>query len=312
MNSDSILVRKEETKAFWEGKMQPLEPEEEQPQVYANNKNQWNGKVERALSPPPGFIDSTDGAEHHEEEPSLSADDYAPVGSITFKGNDVPISDPDRKQQYIFGQQEEVEEEYEEPVVIQTERSVPPPSRPAPRGEYFEPASASSINPTETLIEREIRLQKEREEAVLRERQMALEALEAARKQQQKPSAPVKNKEAPMCSKPAQPPVSSLEPVVTASKPVKKLSVPSSASESVISPAEIRISEEIRELKRREEELRRLRESNARNEDGTMPSFATSGVTDDEGLFSDADRDVTSSSSGGSEAASRYETFTKT
>ena len=57
-------------------------------------------------------------------------------------------------------------------------------------------------------------------------------------------------------------------------------------------------------MKQREEELRQLRESNVRstqNGSEDPSSFTTSGVTDDEGLYSDAERDVSSS-----EANSRF------
>lgn len=346
MNSDSILDQKEETKAFWESKMQPLESE---PAVYNNqsasnnnntNRSQRKSKDEQqmaaavtapaALSPPPGFVDSDsapaegdDGSrlDQQEPEPYLSAEDYAPVGSITFKAevdDDVDLTDRTaNRQQYIFGeqqQQDQVDDVDDGPTVREEPRTV---TRPA-RDSYFEPA-ATSTNPTETLIEREIRLQKEREEAVLRERQLALELLEASRNKQHPspPSAATQmnnnnNKssavvrEAPMCFKPAQPPtapaVVAIDPVVPVV--VNKTAKGKSGSETVpaMSAAEIRISEEIRELKEREEELRRLRESNARNgivgEETTMPSFAT---TDDEGLFSDVERD----GSNGSETTSR-------
>ena len=122
-------------------------------------------------------------------------------------------------------------------------------------------------NPTESLIEREIRLQKEREEALANERRQAL--LLANQNKLPVSSGSVRKPEATPLAPPA-PPAPSAE----------------------VSSAELRISEEIRELKRREEELRRMREASASRTDPEgmdsdhMPSMSTSG---DEGLYSDAD-----------------------
>ena len=160
-----------------------------------------------------------------------------------------------------------------------------------PRKIYFEPnddADSDSeeprrgrVNPQETLIEREIRLQKEREEALARERQLAM-AMLAANKQTCG-SIPVPSK------------ASGAE--VKAPEIGRKPALVPSGDGAAVNNTEIRISEEIRELKRREQELRRLREMNAKNDvrDGRdshdadsdqMPSMSTSG---DEGLYSDAD-----------------------
>lgn len=278
---------------------------------------------------------------NEEDEPSLSNTEFIDVASITFKSD----SNSDTKPFVIFGTFEDshidaIESDQFGAVSALTVPSVPvqveKPQRNhdiRPKPLYFEPDRASSSsdnelepesprsfsggkgisfvnshpNPTETLIEREIRLQREREEAVLRERQKALEILEATRKQTKIPeAAPRKSLMAESNKKEVHKPT-----VAVASAPltqqsadfvatVKKAPVETKkATEVLVSPAEIRISEEIRELKRREEELRQLREANARNntQNGSEDpsSFTASGVTDDEGLYSDAERDVSSS-----------------
>ena len=120
-------------------------------------------------------------------------------------------------------------------------------------------------NPTESLIEREIRLQKEREEALANERQQALLL--------------ANHKKLP-ASTGIRKPEATLAPQLT------------TPATTEVSSAELRISEEIRELKRREEELRRIREASTGRIDAEgmdsdqMPSMSTSG---DEGLYSDAD-----------------------
>lgn len=301
-----------------------------------------------ALSPPPGFDnDTVDGhvasfEPELNEEPVLGSMDFIDVASITFKGD--PEEETESKPFVVFGSFDDshidvVEAEPMAPLSlaptatasIQTEK--PQRSRDVrPKPLYFEPDRASSSsdnefepdspasfssgrgthgshpNPTETLIEREIRLQREREEAVLRERQKALEILEATRKQT-KATEPTPRKSSPAESNKKEgikshSPAASVgtqsasELVVKKTNPVET----KKSTEMLISPAEIRISEEIRELKRREEELRQLREANARNhhqmnnEDPTSFITTTSaGVTDDEGLYSDAERDVSSS-----------------
>jgi len=138
------------------------------------------------------------------------------------------------------------------------------------------------MHPTESLIEREIRLQKEREEALANERQQAL--LLANQKKTLATSAGMRKPELP-------PPLQQHPPLQCPTPEV--------------SSAEMRISEEIRELKRREEELRRIRDSSAGRIDPEgadsdhMPSMSISG---DEGLYSDADahsdeRDVSEANS---------------
>lgn len=350
VNSESILVKKEETKAFWEGKMQS---ESEEIVPLTNGRNQrikMEKQLQRqpmALSPPPGFDnDFFDGGQIEEpnlnEEPSLSNLEFIDVGLITFK------SDPnsDSKPFVIFGSFEDshidanIENELTAPAPAPVGLTAPASSvqveKPRkmadqrPKSLYFEPDRDSSSsddneaepesphsfsgnkggisiinchpNPTETLIEREIRLQREREEAVLRERQKALEILEATRKQSKVPeAAPRKSLMAESNKKDVYKPTVSTQQQQTEIVVSKKSTVETkkSNSEVVVSPAEIRISEEIRELKRREEELRQLREAqnnnNARNNSDDPSSFTTSGVTDDEGLYSDAERDVSSS-----------------
>ena len=287
--------------------MQPIEPETYQQQTFPVMVQPT--KMTTTLSPPPGFIDNDAEEESirngDDEEPSLSGDDFASVGSITFK--DAPIEPvPSKQPGYFFGQQDDNEddsEDEEEPPIKAVERNTT-------RVVYFEPdhPPAAAANPTETLIEREIRLQKEREEAVLRERQLALEMLESRKLQQQQQQ---QKKEAPMCFKPAQPPVviqqqpvEQPQPPVASVKrePVSKKTSSGSSDGPALTPAEIRISEEIRELKEREEELRRRH----REENQLVSLAASGGATEDEGLggFSDPERDVSSSNS--SEATSRY------
>jgi len=250
-----------------------------------------------------------------------------------------------QQEQYIFGDEDDEEEEEEAAEVEDyattrnggvgkstAAREKPIVKQVRPKPEYFErppssidddlddldeeddlPISVTSrssggTNPTETLIEREIRLQREREEAVLRERQVALEMLQANRKNSSKNKVMAEQemnnkKEAPMCFKPAQPPT-----VVTAPAPEVMVLATSNKTRpepkkqqqtETISSAEIRIAEEIRELKRREEELRKLRDIRGQQNGGVgedLPSFTPSGATDDEGLYSDAERDASNSS----------------
>jgi hypothetical protein len=294
------------------------------------------------LSPPPGFdndfLDNDQNEEvEQDDEPILSNMEFTDVASITFKGDD--SSELETKPFVIFGSFEDgpIDEVDTSAPAISAIAPAPPitavvlaGSKPErthdvrPKSLYFEPDRDSSCsedelesdmsptsfsigkgvhsisphsNPTETLIEREIRLQREREEAVLLERQKALEMLEATRKQAKLPEA------APRKSLMTE---SNKRDGHKANQPVEfvKKAEPKKAAEVLVSPAEIRISEEIRELKRREEELRQLRESNGRNtQNGSEDpsSFTTSAVTDDEGLYSDAERDVSSS-----EANSRF------
>lgn len=324
-----------------------MQSELEEPIPTTNGRNSRLIKMEQplqrqhnTLSPPPGF--DNDFQEENEEaelndEPALSSeDDFVDVASITFKG------DLDSKQPLVLiGNYEDSHPVMDivdhapvataAPVINAVQTAAVQTEKP-----YFEPDRASSYsdddeesdspsssttgkavnfirshpNPTETLIEREIRLQREREEAVLRERQKALEILAATRKQTTTTTttatkapevAPRKSLMGSESNK-----KETCKPAQPAEFVVKKTTETKKATEVVVSPAEIRISEEIRELKRREEELRQLREANARNNTpngGTEdPSFyATSGATDDEGLYSDAERDVSSS-----EANSRF------
>lgn len=343
-------MKKEETKAFWEGKMQS-ESEEIVPLTNGrNHRIKMEKKLQRqpiALSPPPGFDNDffDDGGQTEEpelhEEPSLSNLEFIDVASITFKSD----GNSDSKPFVIFGSFEDshidaaIDNNVTAPAVVTANVQVEKPRKmhdQRPKPLYFEPDQASSSsdnelepesphsfssnskgtisvinghpNPTETLIEREIRLQREREEAVLRERQKALEILEATRKQTKVPeAAPRKSLMAESNKKEVSKPTTQQQQQQTEFVVSKKSSAVETkkTTDVVISPAEIRISEEIRELKRREEELRQLREANARNntpnnsEDPS--SFTTSGVTDDEGLYSDAERDVSSS-----EANSRF------
>ena len=296
------------------------------------------------LSPPPGFDndffdnDQNGEVEHEKnDEPILSNMEFTDVASITFKGDDSP--DLDTKPFVIFGSFEDspidevdatapafsaVVPEPPVSVAVSSESKSQKSHDVHPKTLYFEPDRDSSCsdddlesdmsptsfsigkgvhsisphsNPTETLIEREIRLQREREEAVLLERQKALEMLEATRKQAKLPEA------APRKSLMTESNKREGHKANQSGEFVKKAE-PKKATEVLVSPAEIRISEEIRELKRREEELRQLRESNVRNtQNGSEDpsSFTPSGATDDEGLYSDAERDVSSS-----EANSRF------
>ena len=117
------------------------------------------------------------------------------------------------------------------------------------------------MNPTESLIEREIRLQKEREEALANERQQA--QLSANHK-------------------------TITPPTISEAPPTKEIPDRSVCSSS----AELRISQEIRELKRREEELRRLRdvrEEKSELHDVDSDHMTSMTTSADEGLYSDAD-----------------------
>ena len=263
-----------------------------------------------------------------------------------------------QQEQYVFGDEDDEEEEEEAEVedyattrngggksTAPREKLIVKQMRPKP--EYFErppssidddlddldeeddlPVSVTSrssggTNPTETLIEREIRLQREREEAVLRERQMALEMLQANRKNSSKNKVMAEQemnnkKEAPMCFKPAQPPT-----VVAAAAAAPEVMVLATSNKTrpepkkqqqteTISSAEIRIAEEIRELKRREEELRKLRDIRGQQNGGVgedLPSFTPSGATDDEGLYSDAERDASNSSDANSRLTINNKSF---
>lgn len=298
-------------------------------------------RQQNTLSPPPGFDNDFFDNEQietaeQEDEPILSNMEFTDVASITFKSDDSTL---DTKPFVIFGSFEDGGPIDEVDATAPTTTVIAPaPLSDAvfseaksqtshdirPKSLYFEPDCDSSCsddeletgvgatsflinkgvhsisphsNPTETLIEREIRLQREREEAVLLERQKALQMLEATRKQAKLPEA------APRKPHMAESNKKEGHKVTQSGEYVKKAESKKSM-EVLVSPAEIRISEEIRELKQREEELRKLRESNVRNvqngcEDPS--SFATNGVTDDEGLYSDAERDVSSS-----EANSRF------
>ncbi|XP_057370275.1 uncharacterized protein LOC130691352 isoform X3 [Daphnia carinata] len=346
VNSESILVKKEETKAFWEGKMQS-ELEEPIPLTRNNRIKTESQPLQRqqsTLSPPPGFdndlLDNEqDEAAEQEEEPILSNMEFTDVASITFKGDDSAV---DIKPFVVFGSFEDGGSIDDVDATAPTSTAIAPaplsvavPNEPKsqtshdirPKSLYFEPerdssssddeleteVSAASFsvnkgvhsisphsNPTETLIEREIRLQREREEAVLLERQKALQMLEATRKQAKLPEAAPRKPHMAESNKREGHKVSQPGEFVKKAESKK-------AMEVLVSPTEIRISEEIRELKRREEELRQLRESNVRNvqngcEDPS--SFTTNGVTDDEGLYSDAERDVSSSEANSSRVES--------
>lgn len=346
VNSESILVKKEETKAFWEGKMQS---EMEEPILLTRNnrtktESQPLQRQQNTLSPPPGFDNDFFDSEQNEtpeqeDEPILSNMEFTDVASITFKSDDSAL---DMKPFVIFGSFEDGGSIDDVDATAPTTTAIAPaPLSVAipnelksqtshdirPKSLYFEPDRDSSCsddeletevgaasfsankgvhsisphsNPTETLIEREIRLQREREEAVLLERQKALQMLEATRKQAKLPEAAPRKPHMAESNKREGHKVSQPGEVVKKAESKKPMEV-------LVSPAEIRISEEIRELKRREEELRQLRESNVRNvqngcEDPS--SFTTNGVTDDEGLYSDAERDVSSSETNSSRVES--------
>ncbi|KAI9564967.1 hypothetical protein GHT06_008708 [Daphnia sinensis] len=346
VNSESILVKKEETKAFWEGKMQS---EMEEPILLTRNnrtktESQPLQRQQTTLSPPPGFDNDFFDNEQNEtpeqeEEPILSNMEFTDVASITFKSDDSAI---DIKPFVVFGSFEDGGSIDDVDATAPTTTAIAPaplsvaiPNEPKsqashdirPKSLYFEPDRDSSCsddeletevgaasfsvnkgvhsisahsNPTETLIEREIRLQREREEAVLLERQKALQMLEATRKQAKLPEAAPRKPHTTESNKREGHKVSQPGEFVKKAESKK-------AMEVLVSPAEIRISEEIRELKRREEELRQLRESNVRNVQNGCDdpsSFTTNGVTDDEGLYSDAERDVSSSEANSSRVES--------
>lgn len=276
--------------------------------------NEPRAEPAQAISPPPGFetMKSAQVA-----EPLLGNDDFVDVASITFKGED------ERDEGRAFVQFDDDDDDGGDFIAGQKlDRNPAPGSHPLP-ALYFEPdhssreesddelEASSSVasfsmkeqpvnshhNPTETLIEREIRLQREREEAVLRERQRALELVEAARKHSKTcETAPTSNHEDAGADKRHAGDVeSSRKTVVETKRP------PSVESNSAVSPAEIRISEEIRDLKRREEELRALREAHAHvrlQHSGSAvehsSSLIASAATEDEGLYSDAERDACS------------------
>nr|CAD7446073.1 unnamed protein product [Timema bartmani] len=149
-------------------------------------------------------------------------------------------------------------------------------------------------NVTESVIEREIRLQKEREDALIKEREEAIQRAAAASISQQRQQ------------------LQRSTPVVTqaASKPsgVIKTSPPSEPSDSVLrsltittpsvggtpsTPAETKIALEIREMREREEELRKLRQHILTSKDGTSLSTSlteenlNSIPNTDEGNFSE-------------------------
>ena len=288
--------------------------------VPATNGRTKLAKQINTLSPPPGFDndlhEESEEAELNDEPVLSSEDDFVDVASITFKG------ESESKPFVLIGNYEEqhrvdvVDHAPVQTAAVQTEKPYFEPDRTSYYSDDDDDSDdVSSLtnsktvnfvrshpNPTETLIEREIRLQREREEAVLRERQKALESLEASRKQgttttavgakvpevaprKSLMAASESNKKEGLVYSNGAPPA---EVAVKKTKEAK-----SKASQVLVSPAEIRISEEIRELKRREEELRQLREANARNNtpNGTRSedpsSYATSGVTDDDGVYSD-------------------------
>lgn len=274
----------------------------------------------RTLSPPPGFDGETmhfPAEESQASEPFLGNDDFVDVGSITFKEDD----DEESKLYAQFDREEDNESfagGQSSADSVQFERNPVKGSRPIP-ALYFEPdqssrdesdddlEAASSVssfsmkepvhnhhNPTETLIEREIRLQREREEAVLRERQRAMELI--AVKKHSKTTETVSIAQPEETEKRRVMPVDN-ESVTSTRKPVEPKRLVESAP--VVSAAEIRISEEIRELKRREEELRLLREAQAQMRDQQHSavdhsSLIANAVNEDEGLYSDAERDVCS------------------
>lgn len=351
------MDKKDETKAFWEGKMQS---EFEDQQVVPSRKSKADQqqllltRQHQTLSPPPGWdnndffgqeqddhVDDEDERAQLNDEPTLS-DEFTDVASITFKSDDSSLES--KSAGHSENGHADEDELDSAPLTNSVAVQVEKPSRPAAyestrhtpayfapdrgcsssddeeevdsragKGGYF---SNNQSNPTETLIEREIRLQREREEAVERERQEALQILEATRRQQQQPTpqqrevqtkAPdaaarksytVESNKKEAYNKQVIQSSAEFTKKVTAPEPIKK-----TASDIAVTPAEIRISEEIRELKQREEELRLLREANARNQNvnDDPSSYTASGVTDDEGLYSDVDRDVSSS-----EANSRF------
>ena len=161
-------------------------------------------KIHAPLSPPPGFEAGFLADKNHDRrEPAetgdnsadiLSSDDFIPVGCVTVVADDEITNEPltptptptpappdatDNKKQYVFGFPDG-----DEPAAPET---LPKTVIKRAAGKnifpqtYFDvgdvAVGAGSNNPQETLIEREIRLQKEREEAVLRERELALMAL---------------------------------------------------------------------------------------------------------------------------------------
>ena len=272
IDGESILANKDQTKLYWETKMLDAQNagnnnDIHHSSVYNSKASIHPAKMEAPLSPPPGF-ESPREAQHNGHF-LQSTDEFVEVGSI--------IVEDDNESDVTLPEHKAVDDviHYDPPPVEKVmQRSVDKVATRRMPETYFN--DVHTDNPQETLIEREIRQQREREEALARERELALQMLQAAQNQKQQPKE-VKKEASPA---PVATPVPVAAPALTPairkdtrtpkkSSPVAESKSPRTEDDSVnyqfISSAELRISEEIRELRRREEELRILREANARN-----------------------------------------------
>ncbi|XP_065569849.1 general transcriptional corepressor trfA-like isoform X3 [Artemia franciscana] len=221
--ADSILQQKNDTKTFWENKMIA------------------NSLEKDALSPPPGFDDPrADTPISQTSSGSVPLVDV-PDDSFISVGDLLPEEEP--KKNYMCHDESEEKMNYEE-------------------SESLIEIAKNTDNPTETFIEKEIRMQKQREKQILAERELAVKNLAIASGKTS---------------------VSTTKTIKTINKP--NLEFPRSDKHK---SAEVLISQEIEDYKRREEELK-LRQNLSSSRENLLDDQFASITTTDEGHYSDND-----------------------
>nr|CAD7199611.1 unnamed protein product [Timema douglasi] len=269
---DSIIKNKHLTKTYWEQLMMAAATSDQ-------HKVQYLGGTKRDLH--------SLGSEGEDGKPLSDVSELEYFDARSHISTQSPSEQPDS-----FDQNQE--EDHSVPKIVETVVKLL--DGESKSGVLSVPVEDIYKNATESVIEREIRLQKEREDALIKEREEAFQRAAAAsisqqqQQQQQQRSTPVVTQ--------------------AAAKPsgVIKTSPPSEPSDSVFrsltitppslvgtssTPAETKIALEIREMREREEELRKLRQQILTSKDGTSLSTSLAEETlnsipnTDEGNFSE-------------------------
>ncbi|CAN7943436.1 unnamed protein product, partial [Ixodes hexagonus] len=123
----------------------------------------------------------------------------------------------------------------------------------------------------DSIVAREIRAQKEREETIARERKLALEAAKLSPVVERPADKPTPQVDASPAAKPVRPALSAVSPAASPQSATVPAPFPAPIEKRFSCPSDSKIADEIRELQEREEELRVLRERLLLQNEATPP-----------------------------------------